>query len=72
VGVQAFDGKRPHPFLIAGSGNARGTITISGISNPANYYSEYIIYKCSRGAAQYKLEDLGLETHGLINNGPCN
>jgi len=49
MGVQPFDGKRPPPLLCAGSGNARGTVSISGISNPANYYSTSIIYKCSRG-----------------------
>jgi len=70
--VQTFDSKGPHPFLCAGSENARGTIKISGISNLANYYSKYAIYKCSRGAKKYKLEGFGLETHGLINNVPRN
>jgi hypothetical protein len=52
MSLQYFYGKGPHPLLCAGSLDARGKITVSGIRNRLKYCVICVVYtqfKCGRG-----------------------
>ena len=51
MGLQRFNGKRPHPLLCAGSRTASVKMTVSGIPNRQNYVANFILYTNFTNAA---------------------
>ena len=70
MGVQPFNGKRPHPLLPVGSRAEREKLTISGITNRLHNCVEFMLYaQFTNLAAGRRLETHDLKAHGINEPG---